>query len=71
MGSIPVTRANQINKIMKVELVKDYDLESWLIKGTILHECILADNHYIGMFISNIGNFVVSIPENYCKLINE
>lgn len=56
---------------MKVELIKDYDVDSWLVKGTVLHECILADNNYIGMFFSRIGNFVINVPENYCKLINE
>lgn len=56
---------------MKVELIKDYDLESWLVKGIVIEDCILSDNHYIGLFISKIGRFVVNIPENYCKLINE
>lgn len=56
---------------MKVELIKDFNVESFLVKGTILHECILSDNHYVGMFKSKIGNFIVNIPENYCKLINE
>lgn len=51
---------------MKVKLIKDYDVESWLFQGTILTDCILADNHYIGMFNSKLGNFVVNVPENYC-----
>jgi hypothetical protein len=56
---------------MKVRLIKDYDIESWLFQGTILHECILADSSYIGLFTSKIGNFVVNVPENYCELIDD
>lgn len=56
---------------MKVKLIKDYDLESWLFQGTILTDCILAENHYIGMFSSKLGNFVVNVPENFCVVVEE
>lgn len=56
---------------MKVRLIKDFDLEIWLFQGTILSDCILADNHYIGMFNTKLGNFVVSVPENYCVVVEE
>lgn len=56
---------------MRVKLIKDYDVESWLFQGTILTDCILADNHYIGMFNSKLGNLVVNIPEQYCIEVEE
>jgi hypothetical protein len=56
---------------MKVRLIKDFSHESWLFQGTILNECILSDDYYIGIFESKLGRFIVNVPTNYCCVIEE
>lgn len=65
MDNITHYKTKKVN-MKTVKLIKDYDVESWLFKDTILTDCILADHYYIGMFKSKLGNFVVNVPEIYC-----
>ena len=55
---------------MKIRLIKDYDIESFLVEGSIIHDCKELKKHYKGMHTSMFGSYyIVKIPKTFCEVI--
>ena len=54
---------------LTIELIKDYDINKYLVEGTVLQECREQTRHYTGIYASMWGSYIVKVPKQYCKVI--
>ena len=59
------------SKLIKIRLIKDYDVESFLLEGSVIHDCKELKKHYKGIHTSMFGSYVVKIPKTFCEVINK
>lgn len=54
---------------LTIELVRDFDINKYLVEGTVLQDCKEQTRHYTGIYDSMWGSYIVKVPKQFCKVI--